>query len=60
MAILNFRSGTASLREVASLRDVSLTVLFAALLAFNIWRTLHHAMWRDEMQASCSARIARR
>lgn len=25
-------------------------LLFVALLAFNVMRTLHHAMWRDEMQ----------
>src|SRR2546429_84734 len=50
MAILNFRSAKPSLRDDARLRNSALAVLFAALLVFNITRTLHHAMWRDEMQ----------
>jgi hypothetical protein len=50
MAILNQRSSTPALRDSAGVREAALTVLFFSLLAFNIWRTMHHAMWRDEMQ----------
>jgi hypothetical protein len=50
MAILNFRSAKPTLRDSTRLRDSALTALFAALLVFNVARTLHHAMWRDEMQ----------
>lgn len=50
MAELSFRAATTPLRDRGRLRAVALTALFAALLVFNIWRTLHHAMWRDEMQ----------
>jgi hypothetical protein len=32
-------------------RIVATHTLFALLLAFNLVRTLHHAMWRDELQA---------
>src|SRR5262245_8522800 len=49
MAIRDFPSRSL-LRVGVVLRDSAPTVLFAALLIFNIWRTLHHPMWRDEMQ----------
>src|SRR5262249_6091107 len=39
-----------ALRGDGRLRDSALTAVFAAVLIFNIWRTLHHPMWRDEMQ----------
>lgn len=47
---MNFQSAKSALRNEERLRDAALTVLFAALLIFNIWRTLRHPMWRDEMQ----------
>src|ERR1051325_8580278 len=50
MVLLNFRSATFSLCDRANLREAAPAAFFAILLAFNIWRTLHHAMWRDEMQ----------
>jgi hypothetical protein len=50
MAILSLRSTKLAVRESTRLHDAMLTVLFVALLAFNVWRTLHHAVWRDEMQ----------
>ncbi len=49
MAIPNRQSNPA-LSASARASDVALTFAFTALLIFNIARTLHHAMWRDEMQ----------
>src|SRR5437870_57080 len=50
MAVLNEQSAKSLLRDGANLRLV-LAILFAALLAFNIVRALHHEMWRDEMSS---------
>lgn len=49
MEIPSLRS-TSPAGHDGALREVAFTALFVALLAFNVWRTLHHAMWRDEMQ----------
>src|SRR5215208_3821246 len=50
MAIPDFQSPKTWLRDGSQLRNRAYAILFAALLVFNIARTLHHSMWRDEMQ----------